>query len=61
MPPAHPATADLPPECRPRPPAGMPRAARRNAIHGGSFMENGLQAQTLWDASMAHAITTFLD
>jgi uncharacterized iron-regulated protein len=24
-------------------------------------MENGLQAQTLWDASMAHAITTFLD
>jgi len=36
------------------PPAGMPS-------HGGSFMENGLQAQTLWDASMAHAITTFLD
>jgi uncharacterized iron-regulated protein len=34
-------------------PAGMPS-------HGGSFMENGLQAQTLWDASMAHAITTFL-
>ena len=24
-------------------------------------MENGLQAQTLWDASMANAITTFLD
>jgi len=24
------------------------------------FMENGLQAQTLWDASMAYAITTFL-
>ena len=36
------------------PPAGMP-------THGGSFMENGLQAQTLWDASMAHAITTFLE
>ena len=36
------------------PPAGMPS-------HGGSFMENGLQAQTLWDASMAHSITTFLD
>jgi uncharacterized iron-regulated protein len=36
------------------PPAGMPS-------HGGSFMENGLQAQTLWDASMAHTITTFLD
>jgi uncharacterized iron-regulated protein len=36
------------------PPPGMP-------LHGGSFMENGVQAQTLWDASMAHAITTFLD
>jgi len=36
------------------PPAGMP-------THGGSFMENGLQAQTLWDASMAHVITTFLE
>jgi hypothetical protein len=36
------------------PPAGMP-------MHGGSFMENGLQAQTLWDASMAHTVTTFLD
>ena len=36
------------------PPAGMPS-------HGGSFMENGLQAQTLWDASMAHTITTFLE
>jgi len=46
---AHPA-AD-PPEA---PPAGMPP-------HDGSFMENGLQAQTLWDASMAYAITTFLE
>jgi hypothetical protein len=36
------------------PPAGMP-------THSGSFMENGLQAQTLWDASMAHAIITFLE
>jgi uncharacterized iron-regulated protein len=27
----------------------------------GDFMENGLQAQTLWDASMAHSITSFLD
>jgi len=27
----------------------------------GSFMENGLQAQSLWDASMANAITTFLN
>jgi uncharacterized iron-regulated protein len=35
-------------------PPGMP-------THGGSFMENGLMAQTLWDASMAHAITTFLN
>jgi len=29
--------------------------------HMGSFMENGLQAQSLWDASMAYAITTFLE
>ena len=36
------------------PPAGMP-------MHDGSFMENGLQAQTLWDASMAYAITNFLE
>ena len=28
--------------------------------HGSSFMENALHAQTLWDASMAYAITTFL-
>ena len=28
--------------------------------HAGSFMENALHAQTLWDASMAYAITTFL-
>ncbi|MCJ7630493.1 MAG: ChaN family lipoprotein [Longimicrobiales bacterium] len=43
--------ADDPPH---GPPVGM-------ATHAGSFMENGLQAQTLWDASMAHAITTFLE
>ncbi len=44
-----------PPEAPPHgPPAGMP-------TRGGSFMENGLQAQTLWDASMAKAVTTFLD
>jgi uncharacterized iron-regulated protein len=36
------------------PPAGMPAMP-------GSFMENGLQAQTLWDASMAYTITTFLE
>ena len=46
---------DMPPtEMPPGPPAGMPS-------HGGSFMENGLWAQTLWDASMAHVITSFLD
>ena len=36
------------------PPAGPP-------AHMGAFLENGLQAQTLWDASMAHAITTYLE
>jgi uncharacterized iron-regulated protein len=54
------------------PPTGMPT----DSVHGGmrsdsassgmppmgrSFMENGLYSQTLWDASMAYAITTFLD
>ncbi len=34
---------------------GMPSHAM------GAFIENGLQAQTLWDASMAYAITTFLE
>lgn len=52
-PPAHADTIADEPEAK-GPPAGMPS-------HMGSFMENGLQAQTLWDASMAHAITTFLD
>ncbi len=28
--------------------------------HASSFMENALHAQTLWDASMAYAVTTFL-
>jgi uncharacterized iron-regulated protein len=51
--------AGMPPKAPPEaaeegPPAGMP-------THAGSFIENGLQAQTLWDASMAHAITTFLE
>jgi uncharacterized iron-regulated protein len=46
---------DLPPAgMPPGPPAGMPS-------HGSSFMENGLWAQTLWDASMAQIITSFLD
>lgn len=30
-------------------------------MHMGSFMENGVHAQALWDASMAYAITTFLE
>jgi hypothetical protein len=37
------------------PPAGGP------PTHDSSFMENGLDAQTLWDASMAQAITTVLE
>jgi len=45
------------------PPAGMPGEGPPSGMpgHGGSFMENGLQAQNLWDASMAYAITTFLN
>lgn len=45
------------------PPAGMPSDSAPSGMPpmGPSFMENGLYAQTLWDASMAQAITTFLD
>jgi hypothetical protein len=35
-------------------PGGMPSHAM------GDFMENGIQAQTLWDASMGYAVATFL-
>ena len=35
-------------------PAGPP-------AHMGSFLENGLQSQALWDAAMAHAVTTYLE
>ncbi len=41
------------------PPAHEPRA--KMPMHSGSFMENALQAQTLWDATMAYAVTTYLD
>jgi hypothetical protein len=44
----------------PHPPAEEPLAAAMPS-HMGAFIENGLQAQTLWDASMAYAITTFLE
>lgn len=53
----HPAMEDPPamemPEAH-SPPPGMPS-------RGGDFMENGLQAQTLWDSSMGYAIATFLE
>jgi uncharacterized iron-regulated protein len=40
------------------PPPGHPPAM---PTHSGSFMENGVMAQALWDASMAYTVTTFLD
>jgi len=54
-----PGKVDLPeghpvPEPPKGPPPGMPS-------HDSSFMENGIMAQTLWDASMAYAVATFLD
>lgn len=58
-PPAHTPPAEMPPEHSTEMPKGDAPAGMPS--HRGSFMENGLQAQTLWDASMAHAITTFLD
>ena len=63
--------ADMPMQPQCTPPAGpghaapdsqAPPAQPRPAMpsHAAAFMENGLQAQALWDATMAHAITTFL-
>jgi uncharacterized iron-regulated protein len=52
------------PETPPR--VGMPTAEEAPAgmgamSHMGSFMENGVHAQSLWDAAMAYSITTFLE
>ena len=43
------------------PPPAHDTTGPRMPTHSGSFMENGVQAQTLWDSSMAYAITTFLE
>ena len=43
-----------------QPPAEEPPPARPPS-HMASFMENGVHAQALWDASMAYAVTTFLE
>ncbi|MBE0594774.1 MAG: ChaN family lipoprotein [Gemmatimonadales bacterium] len=64
---------EMPMERRCEPPAAEPNAVQQPdqrveepppaaaaPSHMGSFMENGLQAQALWDASMAYAITTYL-
>jgi len=42
-------------------PPGMPPAGMGGMSHMGSFMENGVHAQSLWDAAMAYSITTFLE
>ena len=52
---------EAPPHGMEMPPHGEEPAAGGMPSHMAGFMENGLQAQTLWDASMAYAITTFLD
>ncbi|NJD10275.1 MAG: hypothetical protein FIB01_07460, partial [Gemmatimonadetes bacterium] len=57
-PPGGPA-APAAPDSQAAPPRQMPPAATRPS-HMASFMENGLQAQSLWDASLANAVTTFL-
>ena len=46
---------ETPSETIDTPPPGMPSHAM------GTFMENGLQAQTLWDSSMGYAMATFLE
>ncbi len=43
-----------------QPPAEEAPPARPPS-HMASFMENGIHAQALWDASMAYAVTTFLE
>jgi uncharacterized iron-regulated protein len=58
---------EAPPHGMQMPPAEAPPHGEEPAMGGmpshamGAFMENGLQAQTLWDSSMGYAITTFLD
>lgn len=59
-PPAGEAAAEPAPEPQPERPAEPAQPAAAAPSHMGAFMENGLQAQALWDASMAYAITTFL-
>jgi uncharacterized iron-regulated protein len=51
---------DAPPHGMEMPPHGEEPAAGGMPSHMADFLESGLQAQTLWDASMAHSITTFL-
>jgi hypothetical protein len=51
-------SSDTTPDVHDRPQS--PEAAQGPG-HDPGFMRNGLDAQTLWDASMAYAISTFLD
>lgn len=50
-----------PPGADPVPEGGPPAHGEMPSHAMGNFMENGIQAQTLWDASMAYAIATFLE
>jgi hypothetical protein len=58
---------EAPPHGMQMPPAEAPPHGEEPAMGGmpshamGAFMENGLQAQTLWDSSMGYAIATFLE
>jgi uncharacterized iron-regulated protein len=60
--------ANMPMERRCAPPGGEVKTERDEESptpaappHMGAFMENGVHAQALWDASMAYAVTTFLE
>jgi uncharacterized iron-regulated protein len=60
--------ANMPMERRCEPPGAEAKAERDEESppsaappHMGAFMENGVHAQALWDASMAYAVTTFLE
>jgi uncharacterized iron-regulated protein len=58
---------EAPPHGMQMPPAQEPPHGDEPAMGGmpshvmGSFMENGLQAQTLWDSSMGYAMATYLE
>lgn len=57
----HPAAEDLPHGMEMPPQDEKPAMGGMPSHAMGDFIENGLQAQTLWDSSMGYAMATFLE